>query len=151
MDRELLGRNGHDPGDDARAVDERDMRFTEREYRDYEAKRASKAFSQSPTEWGCCEQEAVLHEQILDYCQQQEWLVIHSRFDKRTTFTTPGVSDFVIIRHDAKPLIIEAKAKYRKPTPDQLAFIAHARKLGCIAGVVGSFEEFLQLVQKEQS
>ena len=95
------------------------------------------------------EHEAVLHEAIADYCRKQEWIFVHSRMDERTTFThIQGISDFIIIRkHPLPPMAIEAKAKYRKATPDQEAFIAWFRKLGGVAGVVWSFDEFLALTK----
>lgn len=88
--------------------------------------------------------ESDLHEQILDYCRSKGWRAVHSRMDKKTT-TDLGVPDF-IISAPGRVFFIEAKRKGRKPTPEQLAFMAHVRNHGHPCGVVYSFQEFLYVV-----
>jgi len=99
-----------------------------------------------------CEQESKLHQQILDHCRQQwfPWLPLHSRIDRASTVAV-GAADFVILLPNGKVVIAECKRKGSKATPAQLAFIAHCKKLGHIAGVVWSFEEFLQLVNQAKA
>ena len=129
--------------------------MTELEYRDYEARRMSKRpnwtthILKNPI---ACEQESELHQQILDHCRQQwfPWLPLHSRIDRASTVAV-GAADFVILLPNGKVVIAECKRKGSKATPAQLAFIAHCKKLGHIAGVVWSFEEFLQLVNQAKA
>lgn len=93
------------------------------------------------------ELESDLHQDISDYCRGKGWLVIHSRMDRKTTQAV-GVSDFVILSGGPfnHVFCIEAKRKGNKPTPAQLAFLAHAAKMGAITAVVYSFNEFLDVI-----
>jgi hypothetical protein len=91
----------------------------------------------------------------MDECRRRGWLVIHSRMDRKTT-TDCGVCDFIIFTDITVEvndwfkvyitLLIEAKSKQGKLSPSQLAFAAHAKKMGHTIQVVRSFEEFLKLL-----
>jgi hypothetical protein len=58
-----------------------------------------------------------------------------------------GFSDILHIRRDGKACFIETKIKPNKATPEQLAFIEKMRNHGCVAGVVYSLDEALQLCE----
>jgi hypothetical protein len=126
------------------------MRFTEREYRDYEARRMSRhpnwttRILNNPI---ACEQESELQQQIATHCQIKEWYCERSAMHKPTTNGT-GSLDFKIAMPNGKMLWLETKRRGSKTTPAQNNVIAHLRKLGHWAEVVWSFEEFLKLVNQ---
>ncbi len=103
-----------------------------------------------PSESATDEPESKLHRQIEDWCRQRGWPYVHSRMDKRTT-TAVGVPDFIIFAKNGRVLCVEAKRKGRKPTPQQLAWLAQIRKLGHTASIIYSFEEFMELVTNFQT
>lgn len=88
--------------------------------------------------------ESDLHDQIMDFCRPMGWLVVHSRMDRKTT-TAKGVSDFVILTPKSVGFV-EAKRKGNKPTKEQLAFLAHVKKMGWPNAVVYNLEEFKAFV-----
>jgi len=92
------------------------------------------------------EDEGELHNQILAYCRAKGWSVVHSRMDVPQTAGV-GTPDFVIALPNGVTIWIEAKAKKRKPSMEQLAWIATLKKLGHRAAVVWSFEQFLEIVK----
>jgi predicted type IV restriction endonuclease len=89
--------------------------------------------------------EADLHDKIEDYCTSKGWMTCHSRMDRPTT-TQLGIPDFIVAADGGITYWIEAKRKGSKPTPNQLARIAWAKKLGHRAAIVWSFEEFLDVI-----
>lgn len=86
--------------------------------------------------------ESDLHDYIMQECRQRCWLAVHSRMDRATT-TALGVPDFIIFADGGRVFLIEAKTRTGKMKPEQLAFQAHARKLGFTVHVIRSKEEFL--------
>ena len=56
-----------------------------------------------------------------------------------------GFSDILHIRRDGKACFVETKVKPNKATPEQIAFIEKMQDHDCIAGVVYSVGEALQL------
>lgn len=95
---------------------------------------------QTPSE--AVEIEGKLHDDILDYCRKQGWYVVHSRMDKKTT-NALGTPDFIIAMSDGRIVWIEAKAKGRKPTKDQMAACCWLNKLGHCYYIVYSMTQFL--------
>lgn len=89
--------------------------------------------------------ESDLHDYILDWWHEKGWLAIHSRMDQRTT-TAKGVSDFILVC-PRTVLFVECKRPGKKPTPEQLAFLAHVQKMGWPNAVVTSREEFHQFIE----
>lgn len=94
------------------------------------------------------DEEAKLHQLIYDYCRQRRWLVVHSRMDRPTT-TAPGIPDFIIAADDGKTHWIEAKAKGKKPSREQLGTLHWLESLKHNADWVESFPEFLAVVHRE--
>jgi hypothetical protein len=92
------------------------------------------------------QREDKLHDEILDFCREKGWLVIHSRMDMPSTVGV-GTADFVILRDGGRTLLVEAKARNNKPTPAQLAWLAWAKRLGHPAFIVRSLQEFLEFVE----
>jgi hypothetical protein len=88
--------------------------------------------------------ESKLHEYILDFWRNKGWLAIHSRTDKRTT-QAKGVADCILICPKTV-VFVEVKRKPNKPTKEQLAFLAHVKKMGWPNAVVYSKEEFHQFI-----
>ena len=84
--------------------------------------------------------ESDLHDYILDFWHARGWLDIHSRMDRKTT-TAKGVSDFILVC-PAFVAFVECKRKGKEPTKEQLAFLAHVKKMGWPNAVVYSQEEF---------
>jgi len=89
--------------------------------------------------------EADLHSKILTECWRRGWPVVHARMDRPATVQI-GTPDFVIACPNGRTLWIEAKAGNRKPTTDQLAWIASLKRQGHRACVVRSIEEFVELL-----
>jgi hypothetical protein len=56
-----------------------------------------------------------------------------------------GVADFIIFADNGKVIVVEAKAKTGKLTPEQLGFSMWLEKLGHKCNCVRSFDEFLSL------
>lgn len=110
----------------------------------YNARRFAGQPSQTPPS-ASRERESVLHKQILDECKRRGWIVFHGSM-AHSTFRTPGEPDFVILAEGGKTILVEAKNRCGKMTPDQLAIQTWACKLGHFVHVVRSFEEFLDLV-----
>lgn len=90
--------------------------------------------------------ESGLHEAIVAECRVRGWAVIHSRMDRKATCTV-GSPDFVILASEGRTIYVEAKARNRKRTTAQLAFAAHASKLGHTVHLVNNLEEFMRVCQ----
>lgn len=89
--------------------------------------------------------ESELHERIMDYCRSKGWQFIHSRTDKPST-NQLGCPDFLIAANDGVTFWIECKRKGSKPTTHQLGTILALKLLGHRAGIIFSFQEFLDFV-----
>lgn len=90
--------------------------------------------------------ESDLHEAIMAECRVRGWAVIHSRMDRKATCTV-GAPDFVIFADNGRTIYVEAKARNRKRGTAQLAFAAHAAKLGHTVHLVNNLEEFMRVCQ----
>lgn len=121
-------------------------RMTEQQFRDYEARMngsnhpAHDLFEISAP----VTDESDLHNSIIDYCREKGWQYLHGSMAART-HRTLGEPDFIVLAHGSKLRMVECKSKNGKLSPDQQAFIAHARKNGHIVYVVRSMEEFEKL------
>lgn len=93
---------------------------------------------------GSGEQERSLHEAIMAYCRSRCWPVVHSRMDRPATCGV-GTPDFVIAMPGGRTLWIEAKTRFGKLRPEQLAWMAALRHVGHEAHVVRSMEEFVAI------
>ena len=60
-----------------------------------------------------------------------------------------GFSDLFAIK-DGRIYFLEVKVKPNKPSPEQINFISQMQKKGCIAGVVYSVEEGIELCSTTQ-
>ena len=95
------------------------------------------------------ERENVLHDQIEAFCRARGWLYRHDRMDKPTTGTV-GFPDFAIFMPGARTVFLECKRPGGKATPQQLASLAHARRLGFVAEIVETMYAALQAIDRAQ-
>ena len=89
-----------------------------------------------------------LHEQIMDYCDQQwpRWKYIHARTDQKSTIAV-GAPDFVIFLPKGEVMAMECKAKGGKATPEQLAWQMELERLETTLYFVWSFEDFISVLR----
>lgn len=124
-------------------------RMTQAEYTAWMAKQALKMLPAERLARGAATpdgKEHGLHAQIKDECQRRGWIALHGSMAHRA-HRTVGEPDFVIIANDGRTYLIEAKTRTKKPTTEQRALIAWARKLGHLAAVVRSLTEFLEIIE----
>jgi hypothetical protein len=97
------------------------------------------------------ESESMLHRDIMSWCDQQwpKWIYVHSRFGIRST-QAPGVPDLIIAMPGGKTLWVECKTRAGKESTEQLAYRLMLERLGHVARVVRTFEEFLTLAKPEK-
>lgn len=91
------------------------------------------------------EVESDLHDQIEKFCNSRGYLCLHSRMDMMSTIAV-GWPDFTIFMPGCRVVFVECKSSTGKATTDQLAKIAHARKLGFPAEIIDNYDDFLVLV-----
>lgn len=91
------------------------------------------------------EQEAPLHQDIIDLCNRKGWAFVHSRMDKPTR-QDKGTLDFAIALDCGRTVWIEAKARGNKPTTEQLGRIVHLKKLGHSAAVCWNMADVLSAI-----
>ena len=102
--------------------------------------------SSKPKHAQACENEAKLHEEILNYCRSKGWSVVHSRMDRAST-SSIGTPDFVVATPNGKTIWVEAKTAKGKLSVEQNAWLAALRKLGHHAGVVRHLQEFVMMTE----
>lgn len=93
--------------------------------------------------------ESVLHNEIIQYCEENGWAYLHGAMSTRTSRTL-GEPDFQIYCPNGS-FLIECKSKTGKPSPAQLAFAALARRNGHTVYLVRSLEQFKIVVNKVPS
>lgn len=91
--------------------------------------------------------EADLHDAILAFCRDMVWPCHHSRMDRPATCGV-GTPDFAIAIPGGVTVWVEAKAKGGKLRPEQAAWLAGLRRVGHVAEVVRSMEEFRAVIEK---
>jgi hypothetical protein len=96
-----------------------------------------------------CDDESQLHNQIMLYCERRGWIALHGSMAHKTKRTV-GELDFTICADAGRTFFIEIKVKGRKVSIEQAAMIAHLKKLGHLAVVVWSFEEFLSVLTSDR-
>jgi hypothetical protein len=106
-------------------------------------------------ERGHCGSQAVavesdLHNEILDECKRRGWIALHGSMAQATARTI-GEPDFVILADCGRVLLVEAKAKRGKLSPEQRALHAWARKLGHTVYIVRSMSDFIWVVQSGEA
>jgi len=89
--------------------------------------------------------ERDLHDQIERLARARGWLVSHARMDRASTIAV-GFPDFVIFQPNGRAVFLECKRPGGKATPEQLATLAHARKLGFVAEIVESLDAALAVL-----
>lgn len=102
-----------------------------------------------PTRDRDVELESELQDQIENYCRNKYWPFVRSRMDKATTFTFPGVTDFVIAADGGRVFWIETKSKSGKQTTDQIGFQMLLNRCGHVYHLCRSYGQFLDIVKKE--
>ena len=91
--------------------------------------------------------EAELHEEIRTFCRDMVWPCHNSRMDRPATCGV-GTPDFAIAIPGGVTVWVEAKAKGGKLRPEQAAWLAGLRRVGHVAEVVRSMEEFRAVIEK---
>ena len=91
------------------------------------------------------EHESELHDEILAFCRNKLWAVVHSRMDQKSTCTV-GTADFIVFADGGRTFIIECKSRSGKLKPAQLAFKVQAEMNGHQVFEVRSMSEFLKIV-----
>lgn len=114
------------------------MTISEAQYQEMLA-RTQRNAGRLPPQGESIANESDLHNEIIELCRSKGWYYVHSRMDRKTT-TALGVPDFVIATENGVAFL-ECKAKGGKPTPAQLATIAHLKKLNRIAAIVTNMDE----------
>lgn len=94
--------------------------------------------------------EADLHEDILEFCKVRGWRAHHSRMDRPATCGV-GTPDFAIAMPNGVTVWVEAKARTKKPTEEQLAWLAALNILGHVTGVVRNMDEFRTVIEKAEA
>lgn len=100
--------------------------------------------------------EQILTKQIMLYCGGRNWLCFHVNVGKiklpNGTFFQTGVPkgwpDLTIITDDGQVIFCETKIHPRKPTQEQLDFIANLRSRHIKAFVAYTLEEFIDEIHK---
>ena len=91
------------------------------------------------------ERERDLHDQIEALCRARGWLYVHSRMDAPSTIAV-GHPDFTMFLPGAMTVFLECKRPGEKATTEQLAKLAHARKLGFTAEIVEDMPATLAII-----
>lgn len=91
------------------------------------------------------ELESPLQESIEAECRRRQWPFVRTQMNKATTFTFPGVPDFVIAASGGRVLWIECKSKTGKQTPEQRGFQMLLSRNGHVYSLIRSMREALDL------
>jgi len=97
------------------------------------------------------ELESDLQEQIEAECLRRGWPFVRSRMDKKTSFTFPGVPDFVIAADNSRTIWMEAKARKSKQTPEQIGFQMMLNRCGHPYHLVRSMSEVIAVFNAPKS
>lgn len=97
------------------------------------------------------ELEASLQEEIEAECRRRLWPFVRTRMNKATTFTFPGVPDFVIALNGGRVLWVECKSKTGKQTHEQIGFQTMLEITGHSYHLIRSFSEFRKAVNQSIS
>ena len=89
------------------------------------------------------ESESDLQNDIESALKRLMWPYVRCRMDKATTFTVPGVPDFIIAAPNGKTIWIECKTRTGKTTMEQDGFGAWLKRNNHHYAVVRSMVEFL--------
>ena len=96
------------------------------------------------------ERERDLHDAIEDYCRSRGYLYRHDRMDRATTGQV-GWADFTIFMPHKRCVLLECKAKGKKPTKEQSATLAHAANFGFVAKVVDNYDDAVRWIEAAAS
>jgi hypothetical protein len=126
------------------------MRLTSLEYLQYQQKflsNQSKLTQPQGVDSGL-EVEGI-HQPIIRWCNSQFPQVpfIYHRPDKKSGITL-GAPDFVIL-YQGRTILIEAKTRVGKLSPDQLAWKMLAEKQGFEVHVCRSMEQFMEIIENK--
>ena len=99
--------------------------------------------------------EQALDKSIMLWCGKRNWLCFHINVGggmlKSGGYFHTGVPvgwpDLTILTNDGEVIFCETKIKPRKPTQEQLNFIANLKERGFKAFVAYSLEEFIENVK----
>lgn len=111
------------------------------------AKAAGRSPVSPPSKSKAAERERDLHDDIEALCKSRGYLYRHDRMDRPTTGQV-GFPDFAIFMPGSKVCFLECKAKRGKATVEQLANLAHARKLGFTAEIVDNYADAIAAIDR---
>lgn len=97
------------------------------------------------TDGDAVERETDLQEQIEAELRRRGWPFVRTRMDRATTFTMPGIPDFVIAAPAGETLWLECKSRHGKQTTEQRGFQMLLERQKHRYALCRSFEEFLRL------
>ncbi len=125
--------------------------ITPEEYRAFQAKQMrgvpyKPGYDQIGNILAPVETESDLHNQIIDYCKSKGWQYLHGSMAHRSRRTI-GENDFTILADGGRVFLVEVKTKSGKLSPEQNAFIAHARRNGHTVHVIRSMDDFRVVVE----
>lgn len=89
----------------------------------------------------------MLQDKIEQECRQRQWAFARTRMDKATTYTMPGVPDFIIAMLGGRTLYVEVKTRTGKQSPAQKGFQVLLEMNGHEYHLVRSFAEFLTAIK----
>ena len=89
-----------------------------------------------------------LHRPIMEDCDRMGWIYARSDPTRPTHRTPAGEPDFLIWGEYPLMLLVECKARGKKPSHDQLICHARFRKLGWTVHIVRSHAEFRAVVEQ---
>lgn len=121
------------------------MKFTQAEVDLHNERIARLNRPHAEKEYTPCEHEVgkgALHDKISEECDRRGWLYFHGSTAHRT-FRRIGEFDFIIAADNGITLYIEAKARGKKQTTEQLGVFLWAKRLGHRVALVRSLEEFI--------
>lgn len=121
--------------------------ITPAQYQEMVAKLERNNIRSAPSD--AVEMESDLRDDLEALCKSRGWLYIRARSDKRSTIAV-GWPDFSIFMEHGKSCFLELKRKGGKATTEQLATIAHLKKLGHVAEIVQSMSEVSVVIEKGQ-
>ena len=120
-------------------------RMTLSAYQAYLAKESARNRVPAPDD--AADDEGELHRQIKEYCASKMWLVESGSMAHKTK-RRAGECDLTVAMDNGKTAWVECKKKGGKLTPEQAETIHWLKRLGHIAFVCYSLEQFITQINE---